>query len=237
MAQFWRSFCLNRAQNQVILAAVGYIKKKLQEYGHVIPSRLQMCPYSLEPKQFESKAQAPLPPNASPKLDDKGIKRIQQIAGSILYYARAVDMTVLSALSTIAINQTKAKKRTMERCIQLLDYLASNQNAKVRFHASDMVLNIHSDASYLSESGAQSCACGHFFMGWMPHNGEPVKLNRAFYTSSSMMRFVVASAAEAELGALFHNCQTGMISDKHSRIWGTHSLKRLSIVTTLLQWE
>ncbi len=25
------------------------------------------------------------------------------------------------------------------------------------------------------------------------------------------MRFVVASAAEAELGALFHNCQTGMI--------------------------
>jgi hypothetical protein len=25
------------------------------------------------------------------------------------------------------------------------------------------------------------------------------------------MRFVVALAAEAELGALFHNCQTGMI--------------------------
>ncbi len=25
MAQFWRSFCLNRAQNQVILAAVSYV--------------------------------------------------------------------------------------------------------------------------------------------------------------------------------------------------------------------
>ncbi len=99
----------------------------------------------------------------------------------------------------------------MEQCIQRLDYLVCNQNAKVRFHASDMVLNIHLDASYLSESGARSCACGHFFMGWMPKNGEPVKLNGAFYTSSSIMRFVVASAAEAELGALFHNCQTGMI--------------------------
>ncbi len=48
-------------------------------------------------------------------------------------------------------------------------------------------------------------------MGWMPKNGEPTKLNRAFYTSSAIMRFVLASAAEAELGALFHNCQTGMI--------------------------
>ena len=131
----------------------GYIKKKMQEYGHVIPTRLQMCPYSPEPKKFGSEAQAPLPTDESPKLDEKGIKRIQQIVGSILYYARAVDMTVLAALSTIAIDQTKATERTMKRCIQLLDYLASNQNAKVRFHASDMVMNIHSDASYLSESG------------------------------------------------------------------------------------
>jgi hypothetical protein len=45
----------------------------------------------------------------------------------------------------------------------------------------------------------------------MPKNGDPIRLNGAFYTSSAIMRFVVASAAEAELGALFHNCQTGMI--------------------------
>ena len=85
----------------------------------------------------------------------------------------------------------------MKQCIQLLDYLASNQNAKVRFHTSDMVMNIHLDASYLSESGARSCACRHFFMGWMPKHGEPIKLNGAFYTSSSIVRFFVASVAEA----------------------------------------
>jgi hypothetical protein len=120
-------------------------------------------------------------------------------------------MTCLAAPVTIAIDQTKATKQTMDRSIQLLDYLASNQDAKVRFHVSDMVMNIHSDAFYLSESGARSRACGHFFMGWMPKNGEPIQINGAFYTSSVIMRFVVASAAEAELGALFHNCQTGMI--------------------------
>jgi hypothetical protein len=48
-------------------------------------------------------------------------------------------------------------------------------------------------------------------MGWKPRNWEPIKLNGAFHTNLSIMRFIVASAAEAELGAPLHNCQTGMI--------------------------
>ncbi len=132
----------------------GYIKKKLQEYSHIMPEKLQACPYSLEPKQFRTEAQAPLPADTTPKLDAKGIKRVQQIVGSILYYARAVNMTVLMALSSIAVEQTKAMERTMERCTQLLDYLAGHADAKVRFHEPDMIMNIHSDASYLSEAKA-----------------------------------------------------------------------------------
>jgi hypothetical protein len=102
-------------------------------------------------------------------------------------------------LSTIAVNQTKATKRTMEQCMQLLDYLAHNVDTKVRFHASNMILNIHSHASFLSEAKARSRACGHFFMGWMPKNGDPIQLNGAFHISMTIMQFVVASAAEAEL--------------------------------------
>jgi hypothetical protein len=120
-------------------------------------------------------------------------------------------MTVLTAPSMIAIEQTKETEMTMGQCMQLLDYLASNQEAKVRFHASEMIMNIHSNVSYLSEKGAQSCTCGHFFMGWMPKTGEPIKLNGAFHTNLSIMRFVVALVEEAELEALFHNCQTRMI--------------------------
>jgi hypothetical protein len=114
-------------------------------------------------------------------------------------------------LSSIAVEQTKATEKTMGRCIQLLEYLASNSEAKVRYHASEMVMNIHLDASYLSETKARSRACGHFFMGWMPKNEEPIKLNGAFYVNTTILRFVVASVAEAELGALFHNCQDGII--------------------------
>ncbi len=121
----------------------GYVKKKLQEYGHGMKYQIQTCPYSPEPKKNGAEAHAPLPPDTSPKLDGKGIKRFQQIVGSILYYARAVDMTVLKALSLIAVEQTNATEKTMTRCTQLLDYLLHNADAKVCFIASDMVLNIH----------------------------------------------------------------------------------------------
>ena len=198
----------------VDISMPGYIKKKLQEYKHVTASRRQTTPYIPAPKQFGSKAQRPLPADTSPILDKKGIKRVQQIVGSILYYARAVDMTVLMALSSIAIEQTKASERTMERCTQLLDYLSYHSDAKVRFYASDMIMNIHSDASYLSEGKSRSRTCGHFFMGWLPRDDAPIRINGAFHVSTNVIRFVVASAAEAELGALFHNCQTGIIFRK-----------------------
>jgi hypothetical protein len=67
------------------------IKKKLQEYEHIMPKRVQTCPYSPEPKRFGTKAQAPLPHDASPKLDAKGIKHVQKIGGS--YYITPVLLT------------------------------------------------------------------------------------------------------------------------------------------------
>jgi hypothetical protein len=53
-------------------------------------------------------------------MDAEGIERIQQNGGSILYYAQAVNMTVLMALSFIAVKQTKATDETMERSIHCL---------------------------------------------------------------------------------------------------------------------
>ncbi len=99
----------------------------------------------------------------------------------------------------------------MTKTKQLLDYLATYPNATIRFRASNMITNIHSDASYLSESDARSRVCGHFFMGWSPMDGDPIRLNGAFFTLCTILRFVVASAAEAKLGALFRNCKEGMI--------------------------
>jgi hypothetical protein len=177
----------------------------------MLPGCMQACPYSPEPKKFGADTQTPLKVNSSPLLDEKGIKQVQKIVGSIFYYVRAVDMTVLMALSANAVEQTKATVKSMGKCIQLLDYLAINSEAKVRYYASNMVMNIHSDASYLSETGVGSRACKHFFMEWMPKSGEPIKINGAFYVNATILKFVVVSVVEAKLGALFHNCQDGII--------------------------
>jgi hypothetical protein len=48
-------------------------------------------------------------------------------------------------------------------------------------------------------------------MGWTAKDGDPIKLNRAFFTLCAILRFVVASATEAKIGALFLNCKEGMI--------------------------
>ena len=72
---------------------------------------MQTCPYSPEPKTYGAKAQSPLPSDKSKPLDKKGILKIQKIVGSILYYARAVDSTVLIGLSSIAAEQTKATEK------------------------------------------------------------------------------------------------------------------------------
>ena len=162
-------------------------------------------------KQYGSAAQRPIKPDTSPPLTKDETKHIQRVVGSILYYARAVDLTVLMALSTIASEQSHSTQNTMDKCKQLLDYLATHPDATVRFHASDMIMNIHSDASYLSEPKAHSRACGHFFMGWKPDPTKPIRLNGSFFTLCAILRFVVASAAEAELGALFLNCKQAAI--------------------------
>jgi hypothetical protein len=185
----------------------GYIIKQLQKYKHASPPKPQHCPYAPQPEQFGSKAQRPLPPNTSLLLSNADIKHVQRIIGSILYCARAVDLTMLMALSTIASEQSKGTEHTMTKTKQLLDYLATHPDKTVRFHASNMILNIHLDALYLSEANAHSQACGHSLMGWRADPTKPITLNGAFLTRSAILRFVIASAAEAKLGALFLNCK------------------------------
>ena len=92
---------------------------------------------------------------------------------------------------------------TEKKAAQLINYLAMHSKAVVRYYTSDMILNIHSDASYLSESRARSRIAGEFFIGSVPVNGRPIQLNGAIFIMCGILKCVVASAAEAELAALF----------------------------------
>ncbi len=153
-----------------------------------MPTKPQHCLYVPSPKQYGAKAQDPLPIDILLKLSPAEIKEIQRVIGSILYYAQAIDITVLMALSSIAIKQSKGTTNTMEKAKQLLNYLAIYSDATINFWASDMILNVHSDALYLSESEARSRTCGHFFfMGCSPNDGNHIWLNGAFYTVCTIL--------------------------------------------------
>jgi hypothetical protein len=80
-----------------------------------------------------------------------------------------------------------------------------------------MCLHIHSDASYLSEKQARSRAGGIFFLSTQPEDptaspkpdAVPPPQNGAIHVLSSIMKSVLSSATEAELGALFYNAKDG----------------------------
>ncbi len=104
-----------------------------------MPKKPQHCPYTPAPKQYGAEAQAPLPADISLKLSNNEIKEIQRVIGSISYYTRTVDITILMALSSIASKQMQGRTNTLAKAKQLLDYLAMHPDATIRFQASDMV--------------------------------------------------------------------------------------------------
>jgi hypothetical protein len=93
----------NYKENHVDLAMPIYVKKQLTKYSHVATLKPQHCPYGPNPIKYGKDNQAPSPFDKSPRLNKAQKKCIQQIVGSFLYYARAVDPTILMALLEIAL--------------------------------------------------------------------------------------------------------------------------------------
>ncbi len=121
--------------------------------------------------------------------------------------ARAIDGAMLTPLSALASKQAAPTEATMEKCLQFLNYAASQEDAILTCKASKMVLVIHIKASYLSELKACSQAGGHMFMAGqekiLTNNGGVLNILQ-------IIRAVKSSAAEAELGTLFINAKTAV---------------------------
>ena len=128
----------------------------------------------------------------------------------------------------------------MKKVNQFLDYALSNPDAIVTYRASDMVLAVHSDASYLSESKARSRAGGHFFCTkdeLFPAN------NGAVLAVSQIIKAVMSSAAEAELDILYINCREAIPAHQLQEDMGckqpptpmlTDNTKALGVITNTI---
>jgi hypothetical protein len=114
-------------------------------------------------------------------------------------------------LSEIASQQAAPTENTMEHVNQILDCMWKHSDATIWYRASDMIINIHSDALYLSPPKACSHAKGYFFLGNIPQDEDPIKLNGAIHITCTILKLVAASTAEAELGTLFLNAQEAKV--------------------------
>jgi hypothetical protein len=142
-----------------------------------------------------------------PPLDKAGKKFIQEVCGVFLFLARGVNGSLLPALSALASQQANPTEHTLALCKQFLDYMASQDEAALTYKASNMVLAIQSDTSYLSKLKACSRAGGHMFMAG--RDDVPTN-NGAVLNILQIIRAVMSSATDAELGALFINAKTAV---------------------------
>jgi hypothetical protein len=125
----------------------GCVSNVLSKFQHDAPKHPQHTPSRYATPVYGAKTQYATK-DETPPLTAKQCLTIQKVTGSVLY-AQAVDPTVLMPLNDIDTEQIKATENTQAVTNQLLDYLATHPDATIRYHASDMILHIHSDASYL----------------------------------------------------------------------------------------
>ena len=135
---------------------------------------------------------------------------MQIIAGTFFYYSLFVDPTMLVALNKVGSKQASPTTDTVQKTKILMYYADTQSDAVIRFHTSDMCLNIDSNAAYLVQPKACSRAAGHYYLSdnpSPPHICITPTTNGPILTKCQTICTVMASAAEDETGAIFLNGQ------------------------------
>ena len=149
--------------NQTVeLSMPKYVDKLLHRIGHPKPKSPQLSPHEYLPYIVGEKGarQYAALEDHSPPLDAKQTTHVQSVVGGLLYYARAIDHTILPALSTISTMQARPTANTLKKINRLPDYVATFPHVCLRYRASNMILHTDSDAAYLVEQKAKSRAAG-----------------------------------------------------------------------------
>jgi hypothetical protein len=165
-----------------------------------MPTKRQLSPHKHLEIIFGQTTQLTHVNHYIPPLSTEGIKRIQGIIGALLYYAHAVENKLLATLSTLSSQQATATETTNVAMNQLLDNLATYPDDGTTYRTSDMILCAHTNTGFHNESKGRSQAGAQIFVS---ENNPFPKHNGLVLSISQIMKFVMSSAAKAELGALY----------------------------------
>ena len=194
----------DRSRRTISLSYPSYIPDLLVRLGmEDIPTAKSPCIYV--PPIYGSSAPQTTFVDDSPPLSSADTATIQIIVGSLLYYARAVDASMLTAVCLLASHQSAPTQATLRSAMRLLGYAKANPANSLVFKPSDMILRIYSDASYLNRPRSGSTAGGFHFLG----TTDLTFINGPVFCHSTRIPVVCAAVSEAEYAALFSNAQVG----------------------------
>jgi hypothetical protein len=110
----------NYTNKNVDLSMPGYIKDALHKFQHPLPKLPQYTPHNWKVPAYGQRIQyAPLP-DAAPPATAAEITRAQEIVGTLLYNARAVDPTIIVPLIVLASQLSTATTPTIKAVSHLL---------------------------------------------------------------------------------------------------------------------
>jgi hypothetical protein len=89
----------------VDISIPGYTERALQRFRHPAPMRPQHAPHAWQKPTYGATTQYATTPDTSPALNAKDTKHIQEVLGTLLFYACAVNSTMLTAIGTLASQQ------------------------------------------------------------------------------------------------------------------------------------
>jgi hypothetical protein len=190
----------NFPSKRVRIDMKSYVNDLLLSLNWPMPKKPQLLPFTTMPIAYGQKTKYMPDKDTSAPLSLECIKRIQKIIGSLLYYAQAVDYKLLAVLNAISAQQAKTTVHTKQLVETLLNYVATYPNNGIVYKARDIVLCAHADAGYLNKTQSCSRAGAHIFLS--EDNPTPL-FNAVVLTIATIIKFVMALAAEAELAALF----------------------------------
>ena len=129
----------------------------------------------------------------------------------MFYYTRSEDLTMIWEINKILSLPSRPTRNTEKKLRILLEYESTYPNEILRYKYSDIVLQVDSEAAYLTMSGARSCYAGHFYLNDstspIPIKSIP-KTNVPIDTECKTIRIVVSSAAESEICGTFKHGKT-----------------------------
>ena len=152
-------------ENRLIYMSMpGYVQKALTRFNR-LNIKGTNSPILYVPPKYGQFPQEVLPDNPYPPLTDAQKLELQEIIGVFLFYARAVDPLMITAVNKLGCIQAIATTQILEAVDRFMAYASRFSETKLAVRASDMKLYGHSDASYLSEPNSRSRAGGYLFLG------------------------------------------------------------------------